>query len=158
MTFPGERELVVRFLDDLRAAESFGGEVLALWADAARDPRVRGGLRMICARERSHGELLARRLEELGSAPAAELGTDLKQAASERLASKEIPDLEKLRDFVARYPDIDAAVKPIRDVIAQIEDDLETKALLATIVDDEIATVRWMTATFKKLAAAGDRA
>ena len=71
--FTSERELVVRFLDDLRAAESFGSEVLALWAAATRDAVVNEGLQTICGRERSHGELLARRLEEIGGVPTAEL-------------------------------------------------------------------------------------
>jgi hypothetical protein len=153
-TFETEQELVVRFLDDLRAAEDFGAEVLALWARVAREPSVRGGLQTICARERSHAELLARRLETLGGPRTADLGHGLKVAARERFASPEIPDVEKLRDFVARYPDVDAGVKPIRDVISQLVDDLETKALLATILDDEAASTRWMLATFKALSAA----
>lgn len=155
-TFGNERQLVARFLDDLRAAETFGAEVVALWVDVAHDPEVRGGLRAICARERSHGEMLARRLEELGGTCAAELSAGLKQAASARLAAVAIPDLEKLRDFVARYPDMTAAVKPIRDVIVQIEVDLETRALLGAIADDEIATQRWMATAFKRLAASGE--
>jgi ferritin-like protein len=157
-TFATEREMVARFLDDFRAAESFGGEVLALWADAAREPIVRGGLRNICARERNHGQLLAERLQELGAECRADLSTHLKEAARARLASTAVSDLEKLEDFVARCPNIEAAVRPIREVVAQIEDDLETKALLNTILDDEIATLRWMAATCEELAAAGSRA
>ena len=155
-TFASERRFVARFLDDLRAAESFGAEVVALWADVARDPEVRGGLRAICARERSHGEMLARRIEELGGTCAAEIGAGLKQVASAHLASVAVPDIEKLRDFVARYPDINAAAKPIRDAILQIEDDLETRALLGAIADDEIATQRWMATAFKRLAASSE--
>jgi len=150
-TFASERQLIARFLDDLRAAESFGAEVVARWAAVTRDPLVRGGLRTVCARERSHGELLARRLEEIGGACTEELSVGLKEAASTRLASSDVPDLEKLRDFVARYPGADAAVKPLRDVILQIEDDLETRALLGTIADDEIQTQRWMATTFTRL-------
>jgi hypothetical protein len=155
-TFASERQFVARFLDDLRAAESFGAEVVALWAAVASDPEVRGGLRAIYARERSHGEILARRIEELGGTCAAELGAGLKQAASAHLASVAVPDIEKLRDFVARYPDMNAAVKPIRDVILQIENDLETRALLGAIADDEIATQRWMATAFKRLAASSE--
>jgi hypothetical protein len=155
-TFETEHELVVRFLDDLRAAEGFGAEVLALWAGVAREPSVRGGLQTICARERAHAELLARRLETLGGSCTADLSDGLKVAARERFASPEISDVEKLRDFVVRHPDVEAGVKPIRDVISQLADDLETKALLATILDDEIASMRWMLGTFKALSAARD--
>jgi DNA-binding ferritin-like protein len=93
--------------------------------------------------------LLARRLEALGGSCTAELSPELKNAARERLASIEVSDVDKLRDFVVRYPDIDAGVKPIRDVIVQIDDDLETKALLTTILEDEVATLRWMLAMFR---------
>jgi hypothetical protein len=153
-TFETERELVVRFLDDLRAAEGFGAEVLALWGRVAREPSIRGGLQKICSRERSHAELLAQRLEALGGTCTADLSEGLKVAARERFAAPEIPDVEKLRDVVMRYPDVEAGVKPIRDVISQLADDLETKALLATILDDEIASMRWMLGTFKALSPA----
>jgi len=148
--FETERALVVRFLDDFRAAERFGSEVLVLWVGVTQDPVVRGGLHTICGRERSHAALLAQRLEALGGACTAELSPQLMNAARERLASIEVSDVDKLRDFVVRYPDIEAGVKPIRDVIAQIDDDLETKAMLTTILEDEVATLRWMLATFRR--------
>lgn len=149
-TFETERALVLRFLDDFRAAERFGSEVLALWVGVAQDPVVRGGLHTICGRERSHAALLAQRLEALGGSCTAELSPELKNAARERLASIEVSDVDKLRDLVVRYPDIEAGVKPIRDVIVQIDDDLETRALLTTILEDEVATLRWMLATFRR--------
>ena len=36
---------------------------------------------------------------------------------------------------------------PIRQVIGQIEDDLETRSLLEGILEDELATIRWLHAT-----------
>lgn len=148
-TFATEHEMVVRFLDDFRAAESFGATVLGLWADVARDPVIRGGLRTICAREQRHANLLADRLRELGAECRAELGRDLRDAARARLASVTISDLDKLDEMLARCADVDVAVKPIRDVLAQIEDDLETRELLRTILDEEIATLRWMGTTHR---------
>jgi hypothetical protein len=147
--FENERALLLRFLDDFSAAERFGSEVLALWVGVAQDPAVRGGLHTICGRERSHAALLAQRLEALGGSCTAELSPQLRNAARERLASIEVSDAEKLRDLVVRYPDVEAGVKPIRDVIAQIDDDVETKALLTTILEDEVATLRWMLAAFR---------
>ncbi len=143
-TFRAEREMVVRFLDDFRAAESFGATVLGLWADVARDPVVRGGLRTLCAREQRHANLLADRLRQLGAECRAELGRDLQDAARARLASAKISDLDKLDEVLARCADVDVAVKPIRDVLAQIDDDLDTRELLRMILDEEIATLRWL--------------
>lgn len=155
-SFDSERAMLVRFLDDFRAAEQFGSEVLALWVGVTKDPALRGGLHVISAREGAHAALLARRLEALGAACTADLSPQLKSAARERLASAEVPDIDKLRDFVVRYPDIETGLKPIRDIIAQIDDDLETRALLGAILDDEQATLRWMLGTFRQLSGAGD--
>ena len=150
-TFTSERQMVTRFLDDFRAAESFGATVLAEWVDVARDPVVRGGLRAVCAREQRHSELLAERLLELGGQCSADLSRGLKEAARGALAAREVSDLEKLQTLVARYADVDTAVRPIRNVIRQIEDDLETKALLRAILDEEIATLRWIATTCETL-------
>jgi ferritin-like protein len=150
-TFATEREMIVRFLDDFRAAESFGATVIGLWEEVARNPVIRGGLRTIRAREQRHANLLADRLRELGAECRAELGRGLRDAARARLASAKVSDLEKLEEVSARLADVDVAVKPIRAVLAQIEDDLETRELLRTILDEEIATLRWMGRTRETL-------
>jgi hypothetical protein len=150
-TFASEREMLVRFLDDFRAAERFGAVVLELWARVASDPVVRGGLRTICAREQSHAELLERRLRELGGECRAELDQDLQEAARARLASPTIADVDKLGEMIGRHADIESTVRPIRNVLAQIDHDRETRALVGTILDDEIATLRWLKATHRSL-------
>src|SRR6266516_2573164 len=57
-----EREWVIRFLDDLRAAEAASAEVLAAWIAVCALDGLRGGLRVIAEREAAHAELLAERL------------------------------------------------------------------------------------------------
>ncbi len=148
-----ERHLVTRFLDDFRAAESAGATVLSGWAAVARDPSVRGGLRVLCARETRHGELLAQRLHELGAACHATLGPDLTDAAGTRLGSPRISDLEKLQELLVRHADVDMMLHPIRDVIVQIDEDQETRALLSAILEEEIVTLRWISATSRRLEA-----
>jgi hypothetical protein len=146
-----ERELVTRFLDDFQAAEAAGAAVLSRWAAVARDPLVRGGLRALCARETRHGELLGQRLRELGAVCRATLDRDLTEAADTRLGSPETSDLEKLRALLACHADVDTMLGPIRDVIAQIDEDQETRALLAVILEEEVATLRWISATCRLL-------
>lgn len=146
-TFPTERDMLVRFLDDYRAAEAFGAVILTEWAGVAQEPVIRGGLRTISAREHRHSEMLADRLHEIGGACRAEVSDDLKEAARARLAARGPSDLEKLEGLLARYADIETAVQPIRAVMAQIDEDLETKAILGTILDEEIATLRWLSTT-----------
>jgi ferritin-like protein len=142
-SFATEREMVLHFLDEFRAGETFGGEVFALWSAVASDPCVRGGLEVVREREAMHGRLLAARITTLGGQCRASLPEKFQLAARTRLGARDVADRDKVADFVRRLPDVDAAVAPIREVIAQIESDLETRALLESILEDEIATVRW---------------
>lgn len=150
-TFPTEREMVLHFLDEFRAGETFGGEVFALWYAVSPDPRVRGGLQVVREREAMHGKLLGARIVALGGKCQASLPEKFQTSARARLGSPTVSDADKLADFVKRLPDVEAAVAPIRDVVAQIDDDCETRALLESILEDEMATVRWFHATVAAL-------
>jgi hypothetical protein len=153
-TFSTERDLIVRFLDEFRAGESFGGEIFHLWCKASRDPALRGGLRVVAEREASHGRLLEARLSELGGRCEVSLPESLRDAARARLSARDVSDLDKIRDLTRRLPDVDAAVEPIRNVIAQIEQDHETRTLLALLIDEETSTLRWLHAMERQLAGA----
>lgn len=142
-TFTSERDMVLHFLDEFRAGETFGGEVFALWYSVCRDPRIRGGLQVVREREAMHGKLLAARIATLGGHSQAALPEKFQSAARARLGSAEISDADKIADFVRRLPDAEAAVAPIRAVIAQIEQDCESRALLENVLEDELSTVRW---------------
>lgn len=150
-TFPTEREMVLHFLDEFRAGEAFGGEVFALWYAVSPDPRVRGGLQVVREREAMHGKLLGARMVALGGKCQASLPEKFQTSARARLGSPTVSDADKLADFVRRLPDVDAAVAPIRDVVAQIDEDCESRALLESILEDEMATVRWFHATVAAL-------
>jgi len=142
-TFATEREMLLHFLDEFRAGETFGGEVFGLWSAVAVDPCVRGGIEVVREREAMHGRLLGARITALGGQCRASLPEKFQLAARARLGSREVSDADKIADFVRRLPDVEAAVAPIRQVIAQIEEDRETRALLENIIEDESATVRW---------------
>jgi hypothetical protein len=152
--FATEREMLLCFLDEFRAGEAFGGVVLSLWAEVAEGASVRGGLRTICEREAMHGRLLGARLQEIGGQPTASLPESFRQAARARLASREVSDADKIGDFLRRIPDEESAVGPIREVLAQVEEDAETRAILETILEDELATIRWFHATGRALGVA----
>lgn len=152
-TFATERDMVLHFLDEFRAGETFGGEVFALWYSVCRDPRIRGGLQVVREREAMHGKLLAARIAALGGHSQAALPEKFQTAARARLGSAEISDADKIADFVRRLPDAEAAVAPIRAVIAQIEQDCESRALLENVLEDELSTVRWFHAVNQPAAA-----
>lgn len=149
--FHSERELVLHFLDELRAGESFGGEIFGLWQEVAGDADLRGVLRSIAAREAMHGAMLAARLRELGGEERARLPESFKEATRARLASREITDSTKLVEVLARLQSVEAATAPLREVIDQLEDDAESRALLELVIDDETSTVARLCAAAERL-------
>ena len=139
--FSSEQSLLRHFLDELRAGESFGGEIFQRWQEVASHPGLRGTLRAISGREAMHGRILAARLREIGGTETACLPASFAEATQERLASTRISDVEKLREVLSRLPNAEAATAPLREVIDQIEDDLESRLLLELIVADEASTI-----------------
>src|SRR5256712_13036598 len=99
-----EREWVIRFLDDLRAAEAASAEVLAAWIAVCAFDGLRGGLRVIAEREAAHAGLLPERLGELGVPPRAALAESMRAAALQRLGSERVSDEQKLATLLARHP------------------------------------------------------
>ncbi len=141
-----EREWVIRFLDDLRAAEAASAEVLAAWIAVCALDGLRGGLRVIAEREAAHAELLAERLGEMGAAPSAALAEPVRAAAIERFGSAALPDEQKLATLLARYPEDTSATRPITDVLDHLDDDLETREILRLVAEGETATIAWLRA------------
>jgi hypothetical protein len=146
---------VLRFLDALRAAEAAGAQVLEAWIAVCSLDGLRGGLRAIAEREAVHAELLAARLCELGTAPAAELSEAVRAAALACFGSAAVSDEEKIALVLARYPDDSAATRPIAGMIRELSDDPETCELLRLIGDGEAATVAWLRAYHDGLARRG---
>jgi hypothetical protein len=142
----GGSEAVLRFLDDLRAAETAGAEVLAAWIAVCALDGLRGGLRAIGEREAAHAELLEERLHELGGTCTAAVAEGVRAAALACFGSPAMADEEKLALFLARYPDDAVAVEPILAVCGGLAGDPETQELLHLIAEGEGATVAWLRA------------
>src|SRR3989442_11818087 len=69
---PGsERARVIWLLDAFQAAERAGVEAVGRWIVACADARLRGGVRMIRARDRRHPALAQARLRSLRGGPRA---------------------------------------------------------------------------------------
>ncbi len=149
---PGQREQVVRFLDDLRAAEAAAAEVLLAWLAVCALDGLRGGLRAIAEREAVHAELLTERLRELDAPVTAAVAEPVQRAALARFGSAAVSDEEKLALLLARYPDDAAATRPIEDQLEELDHDLETRELLRLIADGEGATLAWFRAYHDGLA------
>jgi hypothetical protein len=126
-------------LDELQAAESAGAEALRQWIDACDDAALRGGLRVLRARDESHARLARRRLEALGGVPGSAIARPLASLCGV-LAAPDVSHRSKLAILLARFP---GTSDPVGEVAPAIDDD-ETRALLQTIGDDDRASVRWL--------------
>ena len=90
---PGsERARVIGLLDAFQAAERAGVEAVGRWIVACADARLRGGLRMIRARDRRHAALAEARLRSLGGVPGA---LRLGQLLGAVLTRSEAPPVER---------------------------------------------------------------
>ena len=142
---PGS-SLVLRFLDDLRAAEAAGAAVVDAWVAVCPLPSLRGGLRTFAEREAGHAALLEERLRELGGTCHAAVSETMRAAALARFGSPAVSDEEKLALVVARYPEEGIVRRPIANVLEWLDPDLETRELLRLVAEGEGATVAWLRA------------
>jgi hypothetical protein len=127
-------------LDDLQAAEEAGAEALGLWIATCEDRRLRGGLRVIRARDLAHARLARRRLAAFGEA-ATPVTSRQMQSLRGLLGARDVSSRSKLAILLARFPArVDESVP---DAVAALDDD-ETRALLETVHDDDRVSLRWL--------------
>lgn len=139
-----EREVVIGLLDAFQAAERAGAEAIARWIAACPDARLRGGLRVVRARDLHHAALAEARLRALGGVPGARISRELAGLCGV-IAHPAISSRSKLAMLLARIPE--HAPSPLATLLRRIEGDAETQAMLETIGDDEQATLEWLRAT-----------
>jgi hypothetical protein len=138
---PSERSHTIALLDELRAAEHAGADALAQWIACCRNPRLRGGLRVIQARDAAHARLAAARLEQLGGQAVATPTRSLVSLCGV-LAAKAVSDRSKLSILIARFPaDAD---DPFAGLAGALEGDSETRALLEAVRDDDRVSLGWL--------------
>jgi hypothetical protein len=127
-------------LDELQSAEEAGAEALGLWIAGCDDPRLRGGLRVIRARDLAHARLARRRLAALGGTSARTTPRQVQNLCGV-LAAPDVSNRSKLAILLSRFPDRPDDRLP--EVVRAL-DDAETRALLETVHDDDRASLRWL--------------
>lgn len=140
---PSERDRIVHLLQAYRSTENFNAHYLPKWAQASTHEGMKGGLRMIQAREGVHARLMRERLRELGETTFIEVSQERYDRDVPFFASPERSDLDKLAFLGHVFEDVDDFFKPITDLIEATKEDLQTREMLRTILDDEYATVKW---------------
>jgi len=149
-----EREMVMHLLDEFRCGENFAAEYLNRWIEASDLDCVKGGLRVVQHREAYHAQLLEARLRELGGIPQCTVPAERREKELPFYASTEMTDVQKLQSIAERVKDPVAVLKPITDVIDQIQEDQQSKELLGQLVADEMSSVKWLLGACETLSAA----
>ncbi len=109
-TTTAEKPSYLGLLNAISLAETEAGHYLAAWANATDDEELAGCLRLVAARETSHGDLFCRLIGELGY----ELRQKPDPKAAERLAryaNPKISDCEKVGPERAPERDTFADIK-----------------------------------------------
>jgi hypothetical protein len=145
---PAEKPSYLGLLNAISLAETEAGIYLKAWADATNDEELADCLRLVAARETSHGELFCRRLCELGY----ELKPKADPKAGERLArfaNPRISDCEKVgpeRTEPARDTFAD-----IRKAIADGVYDEMTCNMLTWYINEEVDSGRRLGVAYAKV-------
>ena len=153
-THTTESEMIMHLLDEFRCGENFASEYLNRWIAVSDQECVKGGLRTVQQRETFHAQLLEARLRELGGVPQCTVPVERREKELQFYASAEKKDLEKLQSIAARIKDPAQVLKPITDVIDQIQNDQQSKELLRTLIDDEMSSIKWLLQACQTLSAA----
>lgn len=129
-------------LDAWRAAERSGSLTLAAWADNTDDEELGGGLRGAAARAAAHAELFERRLADLGADVVAAVPAWMEKYNA-ALLDPVASDADRLAAVVAEFPDVEDAVRPLREFAETLQADPLTRQLLMTVCEDQVTTLAW---------------
>jgi len=139
-----EKEMIMALLDEFRCGENFAAEYLDRWVEVSDQECVKGGLRAVQQREAYHAHVLEARLRELGGDPQCTVPAERRDKELPYYASAETSDLEKLQSIASRLTDPAVVLKPLTDAIGQIQEDQHSKALLRSLIDDEMSSIKWL--------------
>jgi bacterioferritin (cytochrome b1) len=139
-----EREMIMHLLDEFRCGENFAAEYLNKWVDVSDQECVKGGLRVVQQREAYHAQILEARLRELGGIPQCTVPQERRDKEVPFYSSTDMKDAQKLLSISSRLSDPAAALKPLTDAIAQIQEDQQSKELLRSLIDDEMSSIKWL--------------
>ncbi len=131
-------------LNAISLAESAAGVYLEAWAAATPNPDLARTLRLVAARETSHGEVFCRRISELGF----ELRRKPDPRAAERLAKLADPHVSDLDKIPARNEEGSDPFADIRRRMAEGEFDPMTANLMNWYIAEEKDSARRLTEAY----------
>jgi rubrerythrin len=125
-------------LNAISLAESAAGVYLEAWAEVTPNPDLACTLRLVAARETSHGDVFCRRIAELGF----ELRHKADPRAAERLAKLADPKVSDLEKIPARNDEDSDPFADIRRRLAEGEFDAMTANLMNWYIAEEKDSAR----------------
>jgi hypothetical protein len=128
-----EKPSYLGLLNAISLAESAAGVYLEAWADVTPNEDLACTLRLVAARERSHGEVFCRRIAELGYSLKKKSNPDDARRLA-KLADPTISDLEKIG------PEREEEADPFGDIrrkLAEGEFDTMTANLMTWYIAEE---------------------
>ena len=151
-----EKPPYLGLLNRISIAERNAGIYLVAWVDMTPDPDLARVLRLVAARETTHGEVFRQRIERLGLALR---DRDDDAALTERLrvyADPKLSDADKIRAF-RRTPEAEAAVDEFfASIDAQVADesvDALTRDTLRWYVHEERDSRELLRAAYARIEA-----
>lgn len=135
-----EKPKYLGLLNAISNAETAAGFYLDAWADVTPNPDLACTLRLVAARERSHGEVFCRRIAELGFTLQKKVDPRGAEQLA-KLANPNISDLEKIGDRDSGGDNSDP-FGDIRRRIAEGEFDPMTANLMTWYIAEEMDSGR----------------
>jgi len=151
-SYPSERAAIMTFLENTAAGEAGGAEAFTKWAAVCKTDCIRSGLRMVAEREAYHARQLAQRLHDMGGECKASMSEEGRKFV-EFVSNPDCSDVDKLQHLNKNFGDPEAIFKPVREFIASIKEDLETREMLRLFIEDECSTLAWLADSCKALSA-----
>ena len=142
-TYGSEKEAVLAFLDQARAAEANGAEAFNGWVKTCKTECIYTGIQMIAEREAYHSRIFAKRLADLGGMQHAGV-TEQGRKLTQTLAGTELTDHKKLLYITSNFGKPEEAIAPIKAFGEAIKDDLSTKEAVRLFCEDELSSARWL--------------
>ena len=140
---PTERERLLHLLDTYNTTEGFVARYLPKWIDVSTRESVKCGLRTVQGREALHARLMKTRLRELGGESKAQIPEIRREQEVPLFSSAEHSDVDKLKVLSDLFGDGEAFLSSVTEIIDQITDDMLTKELLRTILNNEMESITW---------------
>jgi hypothetical protein len=131
-------------LNAISLAESAAGVYLEAWAEVTPNSDLACTLRLVAAREKSHGDVFCRRIAELGF----ELRRKPDPRAAERLARLADPGISDLEKIPARSDEEADPFADIRRRLAEGEFDAMTANLMNWYIAEEKDSARRLTEAY----------